>query len=212
MLPLIKEFIAAQLVVEESAEQFAFRHAMTQQAVYTQLLVRERRVLHRMIGEAMEQLYSTTLDTHLADLAYHFSESDAWEKALEYAQRAGEKAQRLYAPRSAVEQFTRALEAAHHLALAPSPPLYRARGQAYETLGEFDQARADYQQAREAAHTRQDGAGEWQSLLDLGFLWLGRDYERAGAFFRRALDLAQRLADPKLHAHSLNRLGNWHMP
>ena len=87
LLTLMKEFIGAQLVVEESAEQFAFRHAMTQQAVYTQLLVRERRVLHRMIGEAMEQFSSTTLDTHLADLAYHFSESDAWEKALEYAQK-----------------------------------------------------------------------------------------------------------------------------
>jgi tetratricopeptide (TPR) repeat protein len=197
-------------VVEESADQFAFRHAPTQQAIYTQLLVRERRVLHRMIGEAMEQLYSTTLETHQADLAYHFHESGAWEKALEYAQHAGENAQHLYAPRTAVEQFTRALEAAHHLALAPSPPLYRARGQAYETLGEFDQARADYEQAREAAHTRQDGAGEWQSLLDLGFLWLGRDYERAGVFFRRALELAQRLADPKLHAQSLNRLGNWY--
>ena len=211
LLSLMKEFIGAQLVVEESAEQFAFRHAMTQQAVYTQLLVRERKVLHRRIGEAMEQLYSTTLDRHLADLAYHFSESGAWEKALEYAQRAGEKAQRLYAPRTAVEQFTRALEAAHHLALAPSPPLYRARGQAYETLGAFDQARADYEQAREAAHTRHDSAGEWQGLLDLGFLWTGRDYERAGAFFRHALDLAQTLAEPKLHAQSLNRLGNWHM-
>src|SRR6266516_2105193 len=51
LLTLMKEFIGAQLVVEESAEQFAFRHAMMQQAVYTQLLVRERRVLHRMIGE-----------------------------------------------------------------------------------------------------------------------------------------------------------------
>src|SRR5205823_935306 len=119
---------------------------------YNQLLVRERKVLHRVIGEVMEQLYSTTLDMHLADLAYHFYESGTWGKALEYAQRVGEKAQRLYAPRTAVEQFTRALEAAHHLALAPSPTLYRARGQAYETLGEFDQARADYEQAREAAH------------------------------------------------------------
>ena len=34
LLRLIKELIAAQLVVEESAEQFAFRHALTQQAVY----------------------------------------------------------------------------------------------------------------------------------------------------------------------------------
>ena len=50
---------------------------------------------------------------------------------------------------------------------------------------------------------------EWQSLLDLGFLWAGRDYTQAGHWFRRSLDLAQGLADPKLHARSLNRVGNW---
>jgi tetratricopeptide (TPR) repeat protein/DNA-binding CsgD family transcriptional regulator len=211
LLQALKELINAQLVVEESAEQFVFRHALTRQAIYTQLLARERKALHRVIAEAMEHLYSPVLDAHLADLAYHFYEASAWEQALEYGQHAGEEAQRLYAPRAAVEQFTRALEAAHHLALAPLPTLYRARGQAYETLGAFDQARADYEQAREAAHTRHDGVGEWQSLLDLGFLWAGRDYERAGAFFRRALDLPQTLADPKLRAQSLNRLGNWHM-
>ena len=54
LLSLIKELIAAQLVVEETSEQFAFRHALTRQAVYAGLLGRERRVLHRMIGEAGE--------------------------------------------------------------------------------------------------------------------------------------------------------------
>jgi predicted ATPase len=34
LLQLLKELIAAQLVVEESQEQFAFRHALTRQAVY----------------------------------------------------------------------------------------------------------------------------------------------------------------------------------
>ena len=55
----------------------------------------------------------------------------------------------------------------------------------------------------------QDGIMEWQSLLDIGFLWAGRDYAQAGHWFRRSLDLAQALADPKLHARSLNRVGNW---
>ncbi len=50
---------------------------------------------------------------------------------------------------------------------------------------------------------------EWQSLLDIGFLWVERDYAQAGQWFRRSLDLAQGLADPKLHARSLNRFGNW---
>ena len=55
LLRLIKELMAAQLVVEESAEQFAFRHALTRQAVSAQLLVRERKALHRTIAETFER-------------------------------------------------------------------------------------------------------------------------------------------------------------
>ncbi|HEY6408508.1 MAG TPA: AAA family ATPase [Ktedonobacteraceae bacterium] len=95
LLRIIKELIAAQLVVEESAEQFAFRHALTRQAVYAELLVRERKALHRTIAETFERLYASTIEAHLADLASHFSEAGAWEKALEYGQRAGEQAQAL---------------------------------------------------------------------------------------------------------------------
>ncbi len=211
LLTLMKELMSAQLVVEESVEQFAFRHALTRQAIYAQLLVRERKVLHRTIAETMESLYAGALEAHLVDLAYHFSEASLWEKALSYAQQAGETAQRLYAPRAAIEQFTRALDAASHLALAPLPALYHARGQAYETLGEFEQARHDYEQALEAAHEAHDDVAEWQSLFDLGFLWAGRDYQQTGAYFHRAIERARAQASPKLLAHSLNRLGNWYL-
>jgi len=209
LLTLMKELIAAQLVVEESAEHFVFRHALTRQAMYAQLLVRERKALHRTIAETMERLYTATLDTCLADLASHFSAAQDWEKALEYAQRAGEQAQRLYASRVAIEQYSRAIDAAGHLARATRHPLYRMRGQVYETLGEFERARSDYEQALQAAHDVADGAMEWQSVIDLGFLWAGRDYAQAGDWFRRAIELAEALGNARLHAHSLNRLGNW---
>jgi DNA-binding NarL/FixJ family response regulator len=156
----------------------------------------------------MERLYSTTLDTHLADLAHHFYEAGRWEKVLEYAQRAGEQAQRLYAWPAAIEHYTRALDSARHLALSPHPTLYRARGQAYEALGEFEAARHDYEQVLEAAHQGHDRVNEWQSLLDLGSLWAKRNYERAAEWFQRALELAQHLADPLLQAHTLNRMGD----
>src|SRR5436305_8311686 len=52
---------------------------------------------------------------------------------------------------------------------------------------------------------------EWQSAIDLGFLWAGRDYAQAETWFRQALILSQALEDPVLHAHSLNRIGNWHL-
>jgi predicted ATPase len=75
LLALIKELIAAQLVVEESADRFAFRHALTRQAVRAELLARERRSLHYRIAETMERVYADTLDAHLANLAYHYAEA-----------------------------------------------------------------------------------------------------------------------------------------
>ena len=211
LLLLIKELMAAQLVVEESAEQFAFRHALTRQAVYAQLLVRERKALHRTIAETFERLYASTLEAHLADLAAHFFEAGVWEKALEYGQRAGEQAQALYAPQVATLHFTRALDAARQLSLTPPVGLYRARGLAYDTLGDFERARADHEAALQAAHLAGNRYEEWQSLIDLGFLWTGRDYAQSGDYYQQALTLARTLADPATVAHSLNRLGNWYL-
>jgi predicted ATPase/DNA-binding CsgD family transcriptional regulator len=208
-LSLMKELVAAQLVVEETADQFAFRHALTREAVYLGLLIRERKRYHGLVAEALESLYSDSLDVHVADLAYHTYTAGLWTKALEYSQRAGEKAQAFYAPGTALEQFTRALKAAQYLAVSPSP-LYRARGQAYETLGEFDMAQADFEHVLSSAHAEHDNQLEWQALIDLGFLWAGRDYQRTGDYFQQALDLARQMDDPTSLAHSLNRLGNWY--
>jgi DNA-binding CsgD family transcriptional regulator len=209
MLQLIKELMAAQLVVEESAEQFAFRHALTRQAIAAELLARERKALHRTIAETMEHLYTTTSDAHLADLAYHFYEAGIWVKALEYEQRAGDMAQSLYAPRAATLHLTQAFDAAHQLHVTPPAQIYLARGQAYQTLGEFDRAHGDYEHALEAARDAHDGLPEWKSMMALGFLWAARDYTKAGTWFRRASELAGRLDDPTLRACSLNRFGNW---
>jgi tetratricopeptide (TPR) repeat protein len=211
LLLVMKELVSAQLVVEESADQFAFRHALTRQAIYSQLLTRERRMLHRTIAETMEQQSPVTPDLHLEDLAYHFYQARDWQKAVDYAQRAGEKALGLYSHHAAIDYFTWTLEAADHLSLPPTPALYRARGQAYEKLGEFEQAQHDYTQALDAARKMNNRAAEWQSAIDLGFLWAGRDYAQAETWFRQALILSQALDDPIVHARSLNRIGNWHL-
>ncbi|HLJ32655.1 MAG TPA: AAA family ATPase, partial [Ktedonobacteraceae bacterium] len=211
LLLIMKELMAAQLVVEISTEQFAFRHALTRRAIYTQLLARERIIMHRAIAETIEQLPPVTLDMHVEELANHYYQARVWQKAVDYAQRAGKKALRLYSHRAAIDYFTWALEAADHLSLLPDPALYHARGQAYETLGEFEQAQHDYTQALDAAHTVNNRTAEWQSAIDLGFLWAGRDYAQAEPWFRQALMLSQSLDDPALHAHSLNRIGNWHL-
>ncbi len=76
-------------------------------------------------------------------------------------------------------------------------------------LGDFEQAQADYERALHAARQTEDGHLEWQSILNLGVLWTGRDYKRAGAYFQQAVDIARQLGEAGLHAHSLNRQANW---
>ena len=111
LLEVMKELMAAQLVIEESAEQFTFRHALTRQAIAGKLLARERRALHSTIAETLKQWHDVAPDSSLADLAYHCAEAELWRDAMEYAQLAAEQAQALSAPRAAAEQWTRVIQA-----------------------------------------------------------------------------------------------------
>jgi predicted ATPase len=100
MLPLVKELMEAQFVVEESEERFSFRHALTRQAMYSRLLLRERKALHRTLAETIELLHPSAIaqEALLVDLAHHFFEGAVWSKAFEYGQRAAERSVTLYAP------------------------------------------------------------------------------------------------------------------
>ncbi|HEX2995243.1 MAG TPA: AAA family ATPase [Anaerolineales bacterium] len=209
LLKMLKKLVEAQLVIEETADQYAFRHALTREAIYSALLLRERQGLHRSVGEAIERLYTSSTETHIADLSFHYYTGGAWQKTLKYSHKAGDQAQTLYAPREAIVYYSRALAAVRKLNAAASPELLSARGHAYETLGDFKSALDDFEETLSLARQGQDGHAEWQTLVDLGFLWAGRDYQQTGEYFRRAEELSRRLHKPILQAQSLNRLGNW---
>ncbi|MEO7998611.1 MAG: AAA family ATPase, partial [Gemmatimonadaceae bacterium] len=55
LLNHIRELISAQLVTEESPDRFAFRHALTREAIVGELLARERAALHRSVADALER-------------------------------------------------------------------------------------------------------------------------------------------------------------
>jgi DNA-binding CsgD family transcriptional regulator/tetratricopeptide (TPR) repeat protein len=211
LLALMKEMMAVQLVVEESADQFAFRHALIREAIYSAMLVRERQALHRTLADTLEQLATSPAlrERYLGDLAAHCFEARMWEQALNYAHKMGAQVLRLHAPRAAIHHLTRAVEAAQHVPGGVPGAVYLVRGQAYAALGEFARAESNYERALVFAQTTSDSLLEWQCLLALGSLWTERGYAQAGAWFRQALAQAERLADPTLQARSLNRLGNW---
>ncbi len=208
LLQLLKEMIAAQLVREENADFLMFRHALTQQSIYRQLLARERRRLHRIVAEAVER----TRPQAVGELAHHFSEAQLWDKSLHYATAAGTGARHLDAVHEAIEQWTRALTAAEHLAdTTAQTTLALARGSAYNHVGDWENARQDYERALTLARQLRAPDLEGQTLLELGLLWSARDYGEARAYLEAALALARRAPDSDFMARTLNRYGNWLM-
>lgn len=82
---VMKELVAAQSVVEESADQFAFRHTLTREAAYSTVLWPERKQYRRLIGETIERASADSRETNVAELACHFSQTGERAKTVEYA-------------------------------------------------------------------------------------------------------------------------------
>jgi tetratricopeptide (TPR) repeat protein len=84
---------------------YSFKHALTQDVVYTSLLERRRRRFHAAAGLGLEQLYAGRIDDVVELLAHHFDKSGEDEKAVDYAILAAEKAQRRWANTEALALF-----------------------------------------------------------------------------------------------------------
>ena len=211
LLGHVKELIAAQLVVEESADRFAFRHALTREAIYAELLGRERVALHRRVATALARLHGDSLAVVVEPLAYHAWAAGDWTAAAVHSAHAGQHALALSAPREAVAHFDRAFAASAKSNVEVTVEAHLARGRANEILGEFARADDDFTTALRRSRTAGDSRLEWNALHALGMLWSARDYARAVDYRRTALDVARRIGDGSLIARSLNRIGNWHI-
>ena len=55
--------------------EYLFRHALTQEAAYSTILLRERRTFHRRVGEAIEALFAERLEEFYPVLANHFGQA-----------------------------------------------------------------------------------------------------------------------------------------
>jgi len=192
----------------EPEQEYLFRHALIQDAAYESVLKADRRRLHEVVGRVLEELYADHLDEIALLLGQHFEQAGDEERALQYYSQAAENAARRFASPEAISQYSNAIRVAGQ---KPIPSLYRARGLAHGTLGHFELARADHEEALALAQTSADTQAEWRALLDLGLLWAQRDYAKAGHYYRLAQQAAQALGDGPTMAHTLNRLGNWYV-
>lgn len=211
LIDALKELISAQLLVEESADRFAFRHALIREAAQTTLLARERRAMHCIVAETLQRMAADRQDALLADLAYHTYLSEDWERAAEYSARAGEQALALHASHTAIGHFNHALYAANRLGQDAPLSVLVQRGDAYFAQSEYESALTDYETVLAKARRANDRQLEWRACMALGHLWTTRDYDTSGEYIALALSQARSYGDPKMLALSLNLMGNWRM-
>ncbi|HEX6062413.1 MAG TPA: AAA family ATPase [Candidatus Limnocylindria bacterium] len=181
----IREFIELQLVTDASGgdEEHAFRHALTREVVYDDLLVRERKRLHRAVADALER----DPDAEPSLLAHHLLAAGEQTRALPKLLEAASRAMRADAQRDAAAHFERAVEIG-----VPDDQLAGVLEQIAETYQHFDEARS-LKAAMEAAaafQQRGDRRGRSRALrLASRQLWLRAEVESAAVTAQEAIDV-----------------------
>ena len=95
--------------------EYTFKHALTHEVAYASLLPAQRRALHARIVGALESWQREGREELVERLAHHAIQAEAWEKAVDYARRAGFQAMTRSAHRDAAAWFDQAVAALGHL-------------------------------------------------------------------------------------------------
>lgn len=160
----------------EADLSYLFKHAITQDVVYQQMLFAQRRQLHRAVAEWYEHTH-TDLTPLYPLLAHHWSQAERWSRAVDCLEKAAEAALRSGAYREGVSFLRDAIDLDARIV---EPP---AAGVAGQSL-----APAVMGDVRSGSSAAVDGAGQtasgrtlrrarWERQLGDALLALGRTNE-----------------------------------
>jgi class 3 adenylate cyclase/tetratricopeptide (TPR) repeat protein len=208
---LLRELKALEIIYEQGLlpePAYVFKHAVIQDVAYHSLLRERRRELHRSVGAAIEELYADRLAEHFEELAHHFTQGEAWQKAMEYGVLAGRRAADTFANVEAKAHYARALAAAERIVPRPAPGVFAELhvkcGAVLTVLGEYDEAVAAYQRALDLLRQAGERRGEVEALLGLSNVYnFAHQGDPAMASIEQALAIAKELADRPLQAVAL---------
>lgn len=98
-----------------SGREYTFKHVLIQTVAYEEMLLKTRRELHVRVLAAMQSHLADRQEELTERLADHALRGEAWEDAVRYAIKAGDRATGRWAWRSAIGFYERAIEALGHL-------------------------------------------------------------------------------------------------
>ncbi|HEV3154211.1 MAG TPA: AAA family ATPase [Candidatus Baltobacteraceae bacterium] len=214
ILATLRKAVELQLIVEHAGNgsiAYFFRHALTRDAIYNQLLAVEARPLHAKVAQAIES--SGRANEHIPELAYHFWQARDMAKAVKYNELAGDAAVAVSSYHDAAISYDRALEANVSLGLAGTQ-LQCKLAEALRESGEGERARTLYESVLQTYETNGDTDAavhvcSWLRIMcyDIG------DTHGVLKYAQRAVELAREGSDRNLLCKALvgqaNALVNW---
>ncbi|MEM7348921.1 MAG: tetratricopeptide repeat protein, partial [Chloroflexota bacterium] len=206
----------AQLIQLESADpewEYMFRNVIMQEVVYEGLLLAQRRQLHAIVASALEAVIPDEVER----LAFHYSRSDNWDKALHYLNLAVQKARKEYANQAAIQQHSLILDCLVNLSSADkTKPVISTeywdhlmeRAKLYGLLGRRDEEIDDLgtlgimAEALDDTQRRALAAKQWAYLYETS-----GDYISSLEMIERSVQLAQSVGDEALIGDGYNYWG-----
>jgi predicted ATPase len=163
----ITEFEERDLVYEERTIpelEYAFKHALTQEATYQGILEQRRKSFHREVAIGIERLYQERIEDFYEELAYHWQRSGDAEKTLEYLLKAGDKAGKNYLNEVSINYYTQAIRLAEEMSISNErlAEIYEARGLIYENMTFYEEAISDMLKVTELTESRPKKANMYQ--------------------------------------------------
>jgi len=191
---------------------FEFTHHKIREAIYANLPSELRRIYHLKTASCLEQVLSEKIsDGYIADIALHYVEGGAPEKAFEYLVKLGEKAVDIYANVQAMDYLNRALEATQKASsLATSENLakiYKLKGRAWVGQGETTKAINDFNLLLQYAMSMGDA-----STVTEAYYWVGYAYtwaekrDEAILHITKAIEMARTTGNKLIEGRSLSLL------
>ena len=214
ILQTLVEIEQRHMLIRPEDSTFEFTHHRIREVIYESLPGELRRVYHLKTAGCLEQvLAEKASDSCIADIAFHYVEGGAPEKAFEYLLKLGKKTVKIFANAQAIEYLEKALEATQkNTSLATNENLakiYRLRGTAWLYQDEA-KARRDFVLMLQNAKNLGDISMIAQAHFALGTTYLPHmgELDEALQHLTTAVEMARNAGNRHLEARSSGLIGS----